>query len=290
MSGTALAVVLFSAFLHTTWNFFLKKSENKIVFTWCFLIATLLMYWPLCYVFWPARPIPMVGWFCILGSGCCCFLYFRFVAASYKFGDLSLVYPVQRGSGPLLIPVLAVIVLGEELSVTGVIGILLIVAGIYILHLRSFSLPSLLEPLAALRGKATMYALAAGAINAVGSVIDKVGVALVFPLAYYYTFIGVAWVLLSFHVLASHRSDIRRELTLNWRPILAVGFLNFITYLSILFVLQFSKVSYVSAVREVSIVISTFFGILLLGEKNAPQKLTGALLICLGVILIGFSR
>ena len=290
MSGTALAIILISAFLHTAWNFLLKKSTNKIVFTWCFLAASLLMYGPLCYIYWPTSPIPSMGWFCILGTGCCHFLYFRFVAASYKYGDFTLVYPVQRGSGPLLIPIIAVMAMGEELSMTGASGISLVIAGIYIIHLRSFSLLSLLEPFAALRGKSTMFALGAGAVNAVASAIDKVGVANMFPLAYFYTFISLAWVLLSFHVLASHSNDICREWALNWIPILAVGFLYILTYLLILFVLQFSKVSYVSAVREVSIVLSAIVGILLLGEKKAPQKFTGALLICLGVILISLSR
>ncbi len=71
---------------------------------------------------------------------------------------------------------------------------------------------------------------------------------------------------------------------------MVVGFLSGFTYLMILFALQMSKVSYVAAVREVSIVLSAFFGIVCLGEKNGRQKLVGALFITLGVIAIGLSR
>ncbi len=69
-----------------------------------------------------------------------------------------------------------------------------------------------------------------------------------------------------------------------------MGFLSFFTYLMILFALRMSKVSYVAAVREVSIVLSAYYGIVLLGEKHGKQKLIGAVLITLGVVSIGLSQ
>ncbi len=72
--------------------------------------------------------------------------------------------------------------------------------------------------------------------------------------------------------------------------IVVVGFLSGFTYLMILFALRISKVSYVAAVREVSIVLSSYYGVVLLGEKHGAQKLLGALLITVGVVAIGLSR
>jgi drug/metabolite transporter (DMT)-like permease len=100
----------------------------------------------------------------------------------------------------------------------------------------------------------------------------------------------ISLLLLSPYVFVKVRSDLKKEWNINKIQILIVGFLDLFTYLMILYALRISKVSYVAAAREVSIVFSALIGIILLHEKNAPQKLVGALLISLGVILIGFSR
>jgi len=149
-----MAIVLASAFLHAGWNFLLKKSWNKIAFTWCFLTAAIVMYLPVCLYFWPEQPISPLGWACIAGTGLFHFLYFWFMGGAYERGDLSLVYPLFRGSGPLLVPILAVIFLKEELAALGIAGIVLVVLGVYVLHLKSFRVKSFIEPLAALRGGA----------------------------------------------------------------------------------------------------------------------------------------
>jgi uncharacterized membrane protein len=91
-------------------------------------------------------------------------------------------------------------------------------------------------------------------------------------------------------VFVKERLDLKKEWNINKIQILIVGFLDLFTYLMILFALQISKVSYVAAVREVSIVFSALIGIMLLQEKNASKKLFGAVLISMGVVLIGFSR
>jgi uncharacterized membrane protein len=91
-------------------------------------------------------------------------------------------------------------------------------------------------------------------------------------------------------VFVKARLDLINEWHINKTNILLVGFLDLFTYLMILFALQISKVSYVAAVREVSIVFSALTGILWLQEKNAFQKMVGAVLIAVGVIFIGISR
>jgi uncharacterized membrane protein len=120
--------------------------------------------------------------------------------------------------------------------------------------------------------------------------VDKVGVTLVYPPVYIYLMFVIALVLLSPYVFVKVRLDLKREWSINKIPIFIVGFLDLFTYLLVLFALQISKVSYVAAAREVSIVFSAFLGIMLLKEKNAPQKLAGAVLISVGVVLIGLSR
>lgn len=290
MSGIALSIVLASAFLHAGWNYLLKKSERKIVFIWWFLLVSAILYLPVFLFYYPEISIPPAGWLCIVATGIIHGVYFWCMGGAYQRGDLSLVYPLARGSGPLFVPILAVILLKEEISPLGMMGIALIIGGIYCVHLRSFSGSAFLEPFRALRGGASLWALFTGLAIAFYSLVDKVGVGLVFPPVYIYLMLLITWLMITPWILIRERGWLKSEWQNRKGSIIVVGFLSGFTYLMILFALRISKVSYVAAVREVSIVLSSYYGVVLLGEKHGAQKLLGALLITLGVVAIGLSR
>ena len=290
MSGIALSVVLASAFLHAGWNYLLKKSERKIVFIWWFLLMSAIIYLPVFIFYYPDVSIPPAGWLCIVATGIIHGIYFWCMGGAYQRGDLSLVYPLARGSGPLFVPILAVILLREEISPLGVMGILLIIGGIYCIHLRSFSGSAFLAPFRALQGGASLWALFTGLAIAFYSLVDKVGVGLVYPPVYIYLMLLITWLMITPWILIRERHFLMTEWQRRKGSIVVVGFLSGFTYLMILFALRISKVSYVAAVREVSIVLSSYYGVVLLGEKHGAQKLLGALLITMGVVAIGLSR
>jgi uncharacterized membrane protein len=290
MSGPALAIVLLAALFHAGWNLLAKNSRKKMAFIWWFILIATIGYLPMFLYFRPGLDLRPVGRICIIVSGILHALYFWFMGGAYERGDLSLVYPISRGSGPLFVPVLAVIFLQEQLAVTGAMGIVLVVLGIYVIHLEAFTMKSFSKPLRALRGSASLWALCTGGTIAGYSLIDKVGVGLVYPPAYIYLMFVIALLLLSPYVLTKERVALKLEWQVNRGPILIAGFLVLFTYLMILFAFRFSKVSYVVAVREVSIVFSALLGILWLKEPHAPQKIAGSLLIALGVVFIGFSN
>lgn len=290
MSGIALGIVLVAAFLHAGWNFLAKKSRKKIAFIWWFILTALIVYAPMFFYFRSELVISSTGWLCILATGILHAMYFWFMGGAYERGDLSLVYPLARGSGPFFVPVLAVLFLGEKLSLPGVLGIALVVGGVYIIHLRSFFLKSFFEPFLASRGGASLWALLTGATITAYSLVDKVGVSLVYPPVYIYLMFVIVLLLLSPYVLAKERPALKREWQLNKGFIVIDGLLVLLTYMLILFAFRLSKVSYVVAAREVSIVFSAILGVVWLREKNAPQKLAGAVLIALGVVFIGIAK
>lgn len=290
MSGLALGIVAVAAFLHASWNYLAKKSRNKLAFIWWAILFSVILFFPMFIYYWPAATISSAGWVCIVATGVLHAFYFWFMSGAYERGDLSLVYPLARGSGPLFVPILAVLLLNEQLSISGVLGITFVIVGIFSIHLRPFSIQSMLEPFLALRGGASLWALCTGGTIAGYSLVDKVGVTNVYPPVYIYLMFVITLLLLSPYVFVKERLDLKKEWNINKIQILIVGFLDLFTYLMILFALQISKVSYVAAVREVSIVFSALIGIMLLQEKHAPQKLAGAGLISIGVILIGLSR
>jgi drug/metabolite transporter (DMT)-like permease len=290
MTGTALSIVLVAAFLHAFWNYLTKKSSNKMAFIWWAILVSTVLFFPMFLYYRPRVTISSTGWSCIVATGIFHALYFWFMGGAYQRGDLSLVYPISRGSGPLFVPILAVLLLKEQLSFSGAVGIILVIAGIFGIHLRSFSIPSMREPFLVTRGGASLWALCTGASTAGYSLVDKIGVNMVHPPVYIYLMYVITLLLLTPYVFVKTRRDLKKEWHIHKITILVVGFLNLFTYLMILFALQISKVSYVAAAREVSIVYSALIGIVLLQEKNAPQKLFGAFLICAGVVLIGLSH
>jgi uncharacterized membrane protein len=290
MSGLALSIVLLAALFHAGWNYLAKRSRNKIAFIWWFLLIACIGYLPMFLYFRPQLTITMTGWICIFATGVLHALYFWFMGGAYERGDLSLVYPLSRGSGPLLVPILAVIFLQEQLSLAGGLGIGLVVLGIYIIHLQSFTVDSFFEPLRAMRGSASIWALCTGGTIAGYSLVDKVGVGLVYPPVYIYLMFVISLLLLSPYVLIRQRTALKLEWQVNRGSILIDGFLVLFTYMMILFAFRLSKVSYVVAAREISIVFSALLGIFWLKEAHAPQKIAGSALIALGVVFIGLSK
>lgn len=290
MTVTALLLVLFSAFLHAFWNYLAKKSRNKIAFIWWFIFAAVVFYLPMFLYFFPGMKISATGWSCIVATGILHSFYFFFVGSSYEHGDLSVVYPLARGFGPFWVPILAVVILREQLSLAGIIGIALVVAGIYVIHLKTFSFKSFFEPFTAIRSTPSIWALLTGCTIAAYSLVDKVGVQSVHPAVYIYFMFFIPLLFLTPWVLIKQRKALKSEWQINKRPIMVAGILVVFTYLLILFAMQTSNVSYVVAAREVSIVFSALFGIMWLGESHRQPRLIGAFMIALGVGFIGLSR
>jgi len=103
MSGLALGIVLLAALFHAAWNFLAKKSRKKLAFIWWFLLIATIVYLPMFMYFWPGMTVTPTGWVCIVATGILHALYFWFMGGAYERGDFSLVYPLSRGSGPLLV-------------------------------------------------------------------------------------------------------------------------------------------------------------------------------------------
>jgi uncharacterized membrane protein len=290
MTGSALFIVLVSAFLHAFWNFLAKKSRNKIAFIWWFILSAVVIYFPMFLYFYVGIKISAKGWVCIVATGLLHTFYFYFVGSSYERGDLSVVYPLARGFGPFWVPILAAVILHEQLSLSGIIGIAFVVVGIYVIHLKSFSFKMFYEPFAALRSSASIWALMTGCTIAAYSLVDKVGVKSVHPAVYIYFIFSIPLLFLTPYVLIKERKVLIAEWKINKKSIMVVGFLVVFTYLLILLAMQTSNVSYVVAAREVSIVFSALFGIMWLGESHGRPRLIGAFLIALGVGFIGLSH
>lgn len=291
MTALALLLVIAAALFHAIWNLLYKRAKDKPAFAWLFGLAAVVLYLPAFLFLVVQQPIPREGWYLIGASGVIHTLYFAFLGHGYSLGDLSLVYPLARGTGPLLVLVWATAFLSERVSPFGLAGILLVVGGVYLLHLRELSWRGLVAPLRSIAGRSTRVALLSGLLISLYTVIDKVGVSYVQPLVYMYLFTALYCLLYGPYVLRSRGvATIASEWRANALPIVMVGFLMVFTYTLVLFAMTLSNVSYVAAARELSVVFGAAMGTLLLKEPYGQAKVGGSILIALGVAMIGLAR
>lgn len=290
MTAAALGLVLAAAFLHATWNLALKQSTRKLTVSWLGTLVGALLATPGLLLVPGELRISPGGWACVVATGLLHALYFLFLSEAYERGELSLVYPLARGSGPLLVALLAPFLLQEVLTPGGATGIGLVVLGV-------FGLAGGPEPTPPGRSRLlsqwhaphVAMALLTGLTIAGYSLVDKVGVSLVHPTLYQILMMALAFLALAPYVLTRQRPSLA-SLKAEWRTIAIVGIFSFVAYQLVLFALRLAKVAYVVATREVSIVFGAALGAAFLGERHGPRRLLAAASVAAGTILIGLSR
>ena len=290
MTALSLALVLLSAVAHASWNLMLKRAGDPEVFAWVMLVVGSILLAPvgLALLWYNSMDFPGL-WF-LLASVVLHVFYFILLARGYATGDLSLVYPVARGMGPMLVPVLAVILLGEIVETMAIVGIAAIVGGIYTISWWGNFHQVLRSPLLFLRSAGMRYAVLTGLTIAVYSIVDKEGVGHIQPLLYiYFMFIGTVALLAPYILANKGMETVKAEWRANAVPITVSGLLAFAAYGLVLTAFSLSRVSYVAPAREVGIVIGVLMGIFLLKEPFGRGRLLGSGLIVGGLVLIAFS-
>ena len=287
MSVFALALVLSAAVFHATWNLLAKRvGAGGAVFVWLFGALSVFIYAPLALVvILLQRPhLGLAQLVFMFGSGALHLGYFVVLQRGYAVGDLSLVYPLARGTGPLLATVGAVILLGERPGVVAVSGILLITFGVFLLTWEPGGVrgPGL--------GLGVVYGLMTGVFIAAYTLWDKhaVGALLIPPLLQSWATTVVTVALLS--PLALRR---RKEAISLWRAhkpeVLGIAVLSPLSYILVLTALVFTPVSYVAPAREISILIGVAMGAQFLSEGHTASRLIAAGAMVVGVVALALG-
>jgi drug/metabolite transporter (DMT)-like permease len=268
----------------------LKRSGDQEVFMWCLLAAASVLLLPLGAVLFWLHPIGHTGWWFVLATIFLHVIYFVLLGRGYARADFSLVYPIARGVGPMLVPVLAVVILSEAIAAPAIIGIAAIVAGIYTISWSGEFRRALRQPLDILGNPGTRYAVLTGLVIAAYAIVDKRGVSHVQPILYMYLMTLGSAVVLSPYILSRWGlAAIDRQWRSNSRPILVAGLLTFLGYGLVLTAFSLSRVSYVAPAREVGIVVGVLMGVFILKEPFGAARIVGSCVIVLGVVLIALS-
>lgn len=281
MSLAAIGLVLLSAMLHAGWNTLAKQRRDILAFFWALTVASLVIYAPIVALLM-ARELPDSSVMpYLLGASLAQTVYYVALARAYTTGDLSLVYPVSRGTGVLLAPLLAVITLGERPAPIAWVGIALVVAGIVWIHV-----PMLRQSARhrSLSGIVSAPALLTGVAIAIYSTIDGAGVQHADPIVYlYFTYALIAvWMA---PLALTRRESLQDELKQRW-PVIVGGIAVFGTYALILAALRLAPVSYVVPMRSVSIVIGAWLGVRMLGEPFGRTRIAACTVVAAGIVII----
>ncbi|MFI5377572.1 MAG: EamA family transporter [Candidatus Rokuibacteriota bacterium] len=284
MSPPALLLVLLAALCHSAWNLIVKTDARRLEIQSGALVVGTLLCAPV-LLFHSPWSLPPLAWGAVVVSALFESAYVLALTSAYAAGDMSLVYPVARGTGTVLVAPLAVLLLGERPSLQGAVGIGLVVIGIFLSH-------GALSGWAAARAhrRAVGWALLTGAMIAGYSLVNKVGVTLVpVPLYAFLVFLAdAALVRLVQRWRGGSVPALRRDAP--WGRIVAVGVLMMGAYLAVLVAMSQAPVSYVVATREISVVVAALLGALVLHERHSAARVAGAAVIFGGLCAIALAR
>src|SRR6266853_1017825 len=264
MTGLAIALVLGAALIHAGWNYLLKKSGGGIGFVWAFAALSALFYAPLAaaVVYFQHFHFSATALAFIFASAVLHTVYYLLLDRGYRYGDLSVVYPLARATGPLLTVLVAVALLGERPGVVAMCG--------------------------AARGVA--FALLTGCMIASYTVVDKQAVsAVLIPPILQDWGANLGRVIVLAPLALRRRGEVKAAWTGQRKAVILVALLCPLSYILVLTAMVFTPVSYVAPAREISILFAALMGAHWLREGDAPRRVAAAAAMALGVVALAIG-
>ena len=280
MTLLALSFVLLAALTHASWNIYAKVAAESRHFVWLFSAGSVLIYGPVVIaVLIVERPVfEARHWLALAATSVLHLLYSLSLQSGYRHSDLSVVYPIARGTGPLLSFIGAGLLLGEALTAQAVVGLLLIVGGILLVaglvghHRRA---PRV----------GVFYGLLTGALISAYTLNDGWAVKVLLISPFLIDFTGN---LFRMAVLAPRawrdRARVALEARTYRKAVIVVSVLGPLGYILVLYAMRLAPISHVAPARELSTLVGAWFGSRLLREDSGPWRIVGAALIVAGVI------
>lgn len=282
MSELAITLVLIAALGHATWNYLAKRACGGTAFIWLFGNISALVYLPLAIGIILIQK-PIIGWcqLCFMfGSAVLHSLYFCLLDKGYKIGDLSVIYPLARGTGPMLATLAAVFLLDEHPSAIALTGTALIGLGIIVITGNPIKMKETAI-------KPVLFAILCGAVISGYTIWDKVAVStfLIPPLLLDWS-ANLGRVFLLTPYALNNWDEVKSQWVIHKTEALGVAVLCPLAYILVLTAMTFSPVSYIAPAREISILIGTIMGAKLLSEGNIKVRVVAASLMVAGLVAL----
>lgn len=293
MPPAALGLVVLAGLIHASWNIAAKKAGGDVRFA-TLTALVLAVFWAPLGIWLAWRHVPDWGhveWAVVLASAVLHAIYYLTLLRGYRRADLTVVYPLARGSAPLLSSLAAVLLLGEQVSKLGAIGIAAVVGGVFLVAGGPALFRRAHEPADRARlHQGVFYGLASGAFIAGYTVVDgyAVKVLLVSPLLLEYV-VNVLRLFIVVPLTAHDPAGLARAWREQGRYALFVGIISPVAYVLVLYAMQLAPVSHVAPAREVSMLFAALIGGQLLGERDRGPRLAGAACIAAGVAALALG-
>ncbi len=293
MPLTALALVLVAALLHAGWNIVAKRSGGGPHFVLMGGLMIIVLWSPLgLWLAW--QEVPRWGvaeWLVVVASGVAHLVYFNALLAGYRAADLTVVYPVARGTGPLLTAFAAVALLGETLGPAGMAGLAAVTLGVFMIA----GGPSLWSAAHDAQQRARVHAglrwgALIGALIATYTVIDGYAVKLLLISPILLDWMGnVVRLPLMLPGVLRDRAGFTRDVKAQWKSALLLAAIAPLGYVLVLYAVQMAPLSHVAPAREISMLFAALLGGRLLGETDRGARLLGAACIAAGVAALALG-
>ncbi|GAA3431347.1 DMT family transporter [Kutzneria kofuensis] len=286
MNGFALSLVLVAAVVHAVWNLAAKQvGDGGPRFVFLYYTVSAVIFGPVAVVLLFAERPQWTWLLAALGTAVLHVVYGIVLQRGYAVGDLSVVYPLARGTGPLLSVLVAVLFLGEHPGWPGLLGAFLVITGVLVISSGKTA-----HATPGRRRAGVFYGVLTGAVIAAYTLWDAHSVTAlgIPPLAYF----GSGAIFQSLLLAPSALRD-KASVAAVWqryrRQILTVGLLSPLGYLFVLYALRLAPVSLVAPARELSIVLGGLAAWRLLGEAQAARRLIGSLVVLAGIAAIAVA-
>ena len=270
-------LILVSALCHAVWSAIIKSSKNPLSLMGITSVLEVTIFLPLTFTV----PFPTLEvWYFLIATVIIHVIYRLNVIYSYRYGDLSYIYPISRGSSCLFVAIISILFLSSDISVSGFIGILIVCIGLFLIsysknlsfNFRGFALAISTAILI------TAYTL----IDGVGVRLSENGFSYIYWL---FTLNGIP--LLIIGLISKY--GLRKRETYTFRSGIAAGFFATSSYAIVVWSMQFIEIAYVSSIREISIVFAAIIGMVFLFEKNAKSRIIPSILIVSGISVVYFQ-
>ena len=270
-------LILVSALCHAVWSAIIKSSKNPLSLMGITSVLEVTIFLPLTFTV----PFPTLEvWYFLIATVIIHVFYRLNVIYSYRYGDLSYLYPISRGSSCLFVAIISILFLSSDISVAGFVGILIVCIGLFLIsysknlsfNFRGFALAISTAILI------TAYTL----VDGVGVRLSENGFSYIYWL---FTLNGIPLLIIG---LIS-KDGLRKRETYTFRSGIAAGVFATSSYAIVVWSMQFIEIAYVSSIREISIVFAAIIGMLFLFEKNAKSRIIPSILIVSGISVVYFQ-
>ena len=270
-------LILVSALCHAVWSAIIKSSKNPLSLMGITSVLEVTIFLPLTF----SVPFPTLEvWYFLIATVIIHVFYRLNVIYSYRYGDLSYIYPISRGSSCLFVAIISILFLSSDISVAGFVGILIVCIGLFLIsysknlsfNFRGFALAISTAILI------TAYTL----VDGVGVRLSENGFSYIYWL---FTLNGIPLLIIG---LIS-KDGLRKRETYTFRSGIAAGVFATSSYAIVVWSMQFIEIAYVSSIREISIVFAAIIGMLFLFEKNAKSRIIPSILIVSGISVVYFQ-